>query len=190
LSLDPRTLFQRGCATLCCVSTAEGTINHADCNIASQLEKVISDRSKIAACAFPEAGQVEWSTTWGDRGTEPRPLLERANLHSGCAGLEHCGNQYLDPNTAAARPSTPCKALKVGGGFGFGASRPPSDRQMSNVPLRVRSGLLTKSLRQRSRSGEAGLDAEHVAPKVAKTGPGACEELKRYGSWPIHVTCI
>ena len=167
-----------------------GYKNRVDCSIASQLENVNSDCSKVAACAFPEAGQVEWSTTWGDRGTEPRPLPERANLHSWCAGLEGCGNQYLDPNTAAALPSTPCKALKVGGGFGFGASRPPSDKQMSTVPLRVRSGLLTKSLRQRSRSGEAGLDAEHVAPKVAKTGPGVCEELKRCGSWPVHVTCI
>jgi hypothetical protein len=78
----------------------------------------------------------------------------------------------------------------VGGGFGFGASRTPSDKQMSTVPLRVSSGLLTKSLRQRSRSGEADLDAEHVAPKVAKTGPGASEELKRYGLWPVHVTSV
>jgi len=46
------------------------------------------------------------------------------------------------------------------------------------------SGLLTKSLRQRSRSGDVSLDAQLLASKEAKRGSeptSICKQLKRYG---------
>ena len=55
---------------------------------------------------------------------------------------------------------------------------------MSAAPLRMRSGLLTKSLRQRSRSGDVSLDAQLLASKEAKSGSeptSICKQLKRYG---------
>lgn len=54
---------------------------------------------------------------------------------------------------------------------------------MSTAPLRMRTGLLTKSLRQRSRSGDASLDAELLCSKEGKAGSeptGICKQLKRY----------
>ena len=53
---------------------------------------------------------------------------------------------------------------------------------MTTAPLRMRSGLLTKSLRSRTRSGDANLDAELLKSREAKSGSepvGLWKQLKR-----------
>ena len=53
---------------------------------------------------------------------------------------------------------------------------------MTTAPLRMRSGLLTKSLRSRTRSGDANLDAELLKSRELKSGSepvGLWKQLKR-----------
>ena len=53
---------------------------------------------------------------------------------------------------------------------------------MTTAPLRMRSGLLTKSLRSRTRSGDANLEAELLKSRELKSGSepvGLWKQLKR-----------
>ena len=53
---------------------------------------------------------------------------------------------------------------------------------MTTAPLRMRSGLLTKSSRSRTRSGDANLDAELLKSRELKSGSepvGLWKQLKR-----------